>query len=200
MEADIYVNQVDIGRYWPRNAGVTAEQALADVRAGKARFEDYAFLDPHQAAALQVVVDGEKFLPSVPMATVPQPVTPGMVPLNNPDQNSPVIVTGNNEHTVNVLTSIWAQGRTPAYLVMVDCRGSTVDMAVLFGDFTPERLKAALASYRLEEVVTHRRLIVPGLTAALAREFSEATGWEIEIGPVCALELPLFLGDRWLPA
>jgi acetyl-CoA decarbonylase/synthase complex subunit gamma len=52
----------------------------------------------------------------------------------------------------------------------------------------------------LEEKVEHRHMIVPGLTSPLAGNFAESTGWEIEVGPICAVELPLFLGDRWVSA
>ena len=109
-----------------------------------------------------------------------------------------MVVTGNNWHTVNVLTSIWAQGSTPAYLVIVDCLGHTVDMAMIFGDFSPERLQLALINGRLASKVNHRHLIIPGLTSPLVSHFEEATGWEMEIGPICAVELPLALGDRWI--
>jgi len=68
---------------------------------------------------------------------------------------------------------------------------------MVFGEFKPERLRRALQRSNLEEKVAHRRMVVPGLTATLAADFAEATGWEIEVGPVCAAELPLFLGERW---
>ena len=153
MDANIYLDQVDLARYWPQNAAVSLDQALADVRAGRARFAVYPFLDSHQQSAWQLVADAPRFLPPVPMLTVPRPVPPEMVPLNGPDENSLVLVTGNNQHTLDVLSAVWAQGGTPAWLAMVDVLGSTVDMAMVFGDFTPERLKTALVAYRLAELV-----------------------------------------------
>ena len=110
-----------------------------------------------------------------------------------------VSVSGNNRYTFELLASIWTQGKTPAYFLVVDCLGNTVDMAVLFGDFTSGRLLQILEETGLEEKVVHRHMIVPGYTKSLARDFVEATGWEVEVGPVCAVELPLYLGDRWLP-
>ena len=71
-------------------------------------------------------------------------------------------------------------------------------MAVVYGDFTPARLAQVMAESGLESRVKHRHMIVPGLTAPLAADFATATNWEVEVGPVCAVELPLFLGDRWL--
>jgi CO dehydrogenase/acetyl-CoA synthase gamma subunit (corrinoid Fe-S protein) len=47
--------------------------------------------------------------------------------------------------------------------------------------------------------VEQRTLIIPGLAASLAQPLGAATGWEIRVGPICALELPLYFGDYWLP-
>ena len=198
MDADLYLDRIDISRYWPKNAGISSEKAISDVKAGKTRLEDYSFLSCQQIQAFQLVINAKNYLSPVPMMTVPQPIKAEIIPLNGPDENSLVVVTGNNQHTVNVLTSIWAQGNTPAYFAMVDCLGSTVDMAIVFGDFSPERLQQTLMNYRLGELVSHRHMIVPGLTSPLATYFREATSWEIEIGPVCAVELPLALGNRWI--
>jgi acetyl-CoA decarbonylase/synthase complex subunit gamma len=129
---------------------------------------------------------------------VPQPIEAGLFPINEPDEDSLVIVSGNNRLTFEVLATVWAQGITPAYFLLVDCLGSTVDMAMIYGYFTPMRLAQILSTSGLESKVKHRRMIVPGLTAPLADEFAVTTSWDIELGPVCAVELPLFLGDRWV--
>jgi acetyl-CoA decarbonylase/synthase complex subunit gamma len=71
-------------------------------------------------------------------------------------------------------------------------------MAMVYGDFTPARLAQGVQESGLESRVKHRHMIVPGLTAPLAGDFAAATKWEVEVGPVCAVELPLFLGDRWM--
>ena len=122
----------------------------------------------------------------------------GLFPVNGPDESSLVIVTGNSRLTFEVLGTIWAQGVTPAYFLLVDCLGSTVDMAMVYGEFTPARLVQILRESGLESRVKHRHMIVPGFTAPLALKFAEATNWEVEVGPVCAAELPLFLWDRWM--
>ena len=121
-----------------------------------------------------------------------------LFPLNEPDENALVIVSGNSKLTFEILATVWAQGITPGYFLLVNCLGNTVDMAVVYEDFTPKRLLQALKESGLEEKVTYRHLIVPGVTAPLLDDFIVATGWEIEVGPICAVELPLFLGERWI--
>ncbi len=198
QEADLYLTRVDICRYWPADVGLSCKDFMDRWAAGKGNMEDYAFLTARQAHSFKLVLEAKKYLPSVPLLTVPQPVEAGLFPINEPDESSLVIVSGNNQLTFEVLATIWAQGATPAYFLLVDCLGNTVDMAMVYGDFTPVRLAQTLRASGLESKVKHRRMIVPGWTAPLADEFATATNWEIEVGPVCAVELPLFLGERWV--
>lgn len=198
QEADLYLTKIDICRYWPANVGLSCKDFMDRWSAGKASIEDYDFLTPRQVHSFKLVLEAKKYLPSVPLLTVPQPMEAGLFPINEPDEGSLVIVSGNNRLTFEVLATIWAQSVTPAYFLLVDCLGNTVDMAMVYGDFTPRRIAQMLTTSNLENKVKHRRMIVPGLTASLADEFAAATNWEIEVGPVCAVELPLFLGDRWV--
>jgi len=198
MDADLYLDYIESRRYWPQRVGVSFDKAMTEISEGKTRLEDYDFLTPQQVKAFRAALNAKDYLPTVPMVTVPQPLNPEVIPLNTPDESSLVVVTGNNLLTIDVITTVWSQSNTPAYLVIVDCLGHTVDMAMIFGEFSPERLKKAFTDGRLEETVNHRHMVVPGLTSPLAQQFGEATGWEIEIGPICAAELPLALGDRWV--
>jgi CO dehydrogenase/acetyl-CoA synthase gamma subunit (corrinoid Fe-S protein) len=197
-EADLYLNTIDLCRYWPANVEMPCRDFLTRLAAGKGDIEDCTFLTPEQVQAFRLVLEAKTYLPSVPQLTVPQPIEKGLLPINEPGEDSLVIVTGNNQSTFEVLATIWAQDITPAYFLLVDCLGSTVDMAVIYGDFTPARLAQVMVESGLESRVKHRHMIVPGLTASIAADFAKATNWEIEVGPVCAVELPLFLGDRWL--
>lgn len=198
LGADLYLTKVDICRYCPEDVRSLCKDFTDRWADGEGSKEDYAFLNSRQGRSFKLVLEAQKYLPSIPLVTVPQPMEAGLFPINEPDDHSLVIVSGNNRLTFEVLTTVWAQGITPAYFLLVDCRGSTVDMAMVYGDFTPMRLTQILSSSGLENKVNHRRMIVPGLTAPLADEFAMTTNWEIEVGPVCAVELPLFLGERWV--
>jgi len=197
-EADLYTNQIDIASYWPENASVPYDEFISQLKAGEADIKDYPFLTSKQFQAFKVVVEADSYLPSVPLLTMPRPTAPELIYMNEPDSDSLVLVSGNNQHTIEVLATIWAQGVTPAYFLIVDCLGSTVDMAVVYEAFTPERLVQAIKECGLEEKVEHRNMIVPGSTAPLAKDFHRATNWNIEVGPLCGVELPLFLGERWV--
>jgi len=197
MKANLYLDQVDLQRYWPADAAISSEDFLDTVKAGKSSVDDYTFLTWRQKQAFRLVLDADTLLPEIPLTTLPQPIPAELIPLNKPDEDSLVIATGNNQYTLEVLTTVWSWGTTPAYFLLVDCLGNTADMAIVYGEFTPERLQKALKKSGLENMVRHRHLIVPGFTEPLKADFTRITGWEIEVGPVCAMELPLFLGDRW---
>jgi hypothetical protein len=198
QEADLYLTSVGLCRYWPADAEISCRDFMARLAAGKADMEDCTFLTSRQVQGFKLVLEAKTYLPLVPQLTMPQPMGKGLFPINEPDESSLVIVTGNNRLTFEVLATIWAQGITPAYFLLVDCLGSTVDMAMVYGDFTPTRLAQIVMESGLESSVKHRHMIVPGLTAPLAEDFAVATNWEIEVGPVCAVELPLFLRERWI--
>jgi CO dehydrogenase/acetyl-CoA synthase gamma subunit (corrinoid Fe-S protein) len=97
------------------------------------------------------------------------------------------------------MTGLLATTISPFYLLLVDCRGDTVDMAMVFRSFTPQRLTQSLDAHRLAVRLSHRRLLLPGILAPLKEELAAYTGWEIQVGPICAAELPLFLGEAWQP-
>jgi CO dehydrogenase/acetyl-CoA synthase gamma subunit (corrinoid Fe-S protein) len=198
LDADLYLKKIDLCRYWPANAGISCQDFISRIAVGKSKVEDFTFLSRNQMQAFKLVLEAKNYLPSVPLLTIPQPVEKGLLPINQPDENSLVIVTGNNRFTFDVLAAVWAQGITPAHFLLIDCLGNTVDMAMVYQDFTPGHLVQAVAESHLESLVKHRHLILPGFTAPFAKEFAAATNWEIEIGPICAVELPLFLGDRWI--
>lgn len=197
-KADQYLSQIDPCRYWPVEAPGSCEQFMRRIKEGEQHIDDYPFLTSRQIQAYKVVLEVERYLPETTVIPLPQPIEAGLFTVNDPGQNDLVIVSGNSSLTFEVLTSVWAQGVTPAYLLLVDCLGNTVDMAMIYGDFTPVKLNQAIEKCGLVEKVEHRRLIVPGLTSPLAEDFGEGTGWEIEVGPICAVELPLYLGDRWM--
>ena len=99
-----------------------------------------------------------------------------------------------------MLTGLLALTVSPFYLLQVDTRGDTADMAMIYRSFTPQRLDQALETHRLAARLSHRDLIIPGVVAPMKEELAGyLTGWQIRPGPICAAELPLFLGADWQP-
>ena len=120
-------------------------------------------------------------------------VKPGLYALGRPDASAPVLVTANYKLTFDqVRTSLHA---IDAWLLVIDTRGINVWCAAGKGTFCAEEVARMVGESRLAEVVSHRRLVLPQLSApgVAAHEVKEACGFRVTFGPVRAADLPAFL-------
>ena len=205
LKADLYINRIDIAPYLAPEecrglGGPDCGQVAARLKEGRLKPEDAAALSPARRQALSLAVRALEILPVVQSLELPRPVPPDLFEINEPGPESPVLVTGNSEFTLAVVTGLLALTISPFYLLLVDTRGDTVDMSMVYRSFTPQRLDQGLSAQRLADKVRHRQLIIPGVVAPLKEELAAYTGWDIRVGPICVAELPLFLGEAdWQP-
>jgi hypothetical protein len=200
LKADLYVDKIALAPYLsPKEcrelAGSDCPQVVARLRAGSLKPEDFRSLSPAKRYALSLAVRALEVLPAVQSLELPRPVAPEMFEINEPGREAPVLVTGNSEFTLAVVTGLLALTISPFYLLLVDTRGDTVDMSMVYRSFTPQRLDQGLEAHRLADKVSHRQLIIPGVVGPLKEELASYTDWEIRVGPICIAELPLFLGE-----
>ena len=104
-----------------------------------------------------------------------------------------MLVTANYKLTFDELRS--ALDDVDAWLLVVDTRGINVWCAAGKGTFCAEEVARMVRETRLAEVVEHRRLVLPQLSApgVAAHEVKEACGFRVTFGPVRAADLPAFL-------
>jgi len=202
--ANLYADRIDLARYLiqeecPGRGADTPSRLAAALRKGALLLEECPGMPPRKRYALSLALRADEIMPPVQSLELPQPVKPELHEINEPGPDTPVLVTGNSEFTLAVLTGVLATTVSPLFLLVVDCRGDTVDMAMIYRSFTPQRLDQAIESNKLAARVAHRRLIIPGILAPLKEELAAYTGWEIVVGPICAAELPLFMGEAWEP-
>jgi CO dehydrogenase/acetyl-CoA synthase gamma subunit (corrinoid Fe-S protein) len=205
LKANLYVDKIDLAPYLSPEecrglGGSDCSRVIARLEAGSLAPEDCLALTPAKRYALSLALRASQILPVVQSLELPRPVPAELFEINEPGAEAPVLVTGNSEFTLAVVTGLLALTVSPFYLLLVDTRGDTVDMAMIYRSFTPQRLDQGLETHRLAEKVGHRRLIIPGVVAPLREELAAYTGWDIRVGPICVAELPLFLGDAaWQP-
>ena len=205
LYADLYVDKIDLAPYLTpedcRGAGVTDGARLAaKLKEGVLRPEDCPGFSAQKRYALSLALRAQEILPPIQSLEFPRPVPPDLFEINDPGPEAPVLVTGNSEFTLTVLTGLLALTISPFYLLQVDTRGDTADMAMIYRSFTPQRLDQALEAQRMAARLSHRDLIIPGVLAPMREELAGyLSGWTIVPGPICAAELPLFLGDKWQP-
>lgn len=120
-------------------------------------------------------------------------VDPGLYALGQPDDSSPVLVTANYKMSFDRLRSA-LPGRN-AWIVALDTSGVNVWCAAGKGTFGTDELAERVRSCRLDQVVSHRRLILPQLSApgVSAHRVRSLTGFEVVYGPILASDLPAFL-------
>jgi len=133
-------------------------------------------------------------------------VKPGLYALGQPNANAPVLVTGNYDLTVRRLLRD-TQG-IDAYLLVVNSAGINVWCASGGGHFTADKVIAAVRINHLEQVVNHRHLILPQLSATGVdgNRITSETGWDVWWGPVYSKDIPAYLaagqqkddGIRWV--
>ncbi len=124
----------------------------------------------------------------------PIQVQPGVYEINDPKEDSPVMVTTNFSITYfSVANEVDGSGN-PGWLLVADAEGMSVLTAWAAGKFDAERIAKAVKAADMENKVNHRKLIIPGHVSVLLGELEEELpGWEIQVGPRESVDLPGYL-------
>lgn len=120
-------------------------------------------------------------------------VDPGLYALGCPDDKSPVLVSANYKLSFDTLRSA-LKGRD-LWILALDTNGVNVWCAAAKGTFSTTELVRRLEFSRLEEVVSHRSLILPQLAApgVAAHEVKRLSGFKVTYGPIRSADLPAFI-------
>ena len=202
IAADLYLDKIDFLKYLPgtdcQECGeLSCATFVRELKGGNQTPSNCTFLTDNQIRAFHLALQGEKIIPQVPALDLPRPGATGLVEINRPSMSSLMLITGNSEFTQEVLTSIMAYTLSSYWLLFVDCRGDTVDMAMIYQSLQVERIMAALEESPIHQEQARRELILPGFASILKEPLEEQTGYRVRVGPLCIVELPLFLGDDW---
>jgi acetyl-CoA decarbonylase/synthase complex subunit gamma len=128
----------------------------------------------------------------------PIQVKPGIYEINNPKPDDPLMVTTNFSITYfSVANEIESSG-IPGWLLVADAEGMSVLTAWAAGKFDAERIAKGVNTMNVADKISHQRLIIPGHVAVLMGELEEELpGWEINVGPREAVDLPNYLKTQW---
>jgi CO dehydrogenase/acetyl-CoA synthase gamma subunit (corrinoid Fe-S protein) len=200
--ADVYLDTIDFLRYLKRTdcaqCGIAScEEFINSLRKKLKKPQDCPFLTKNEVYAFEVALKSKDLLPEVPLLTHPRPSLAGLVELNNPHPDSVVLISGNNEYTEQVIMTILGTTTSAFFVIFADADGNTVDMAMVYRTLTAERIHKALIESGIEEKARKRDMIIPGFASPLKKEIEQLTGWQVQVGPICAGELPLFLSEIW---
>lgn len=120
-------------------------------------------------------------------------VNPGLYGIGNPDKDSEVLVTANFKLTFDHLRE--ALKNVNAWILVLDTKGINVWCAAGKGTFSTQELVRQIQRTSLDQVVKHKRVIVPqlGATGVSAKQVKKASGFSVIYGPISAKDIPAFL-------
>ena len=122
-------------------------------------------------------------------------IAPGLYGVGEPDAESPVMVTANYKLSFDALRcSLSGIG---AWILVLDTRSINVWCAAGKGTFSTREVAERVKATGIEKIVTHRRLILPQLSASgvVARQVKTMCGFEVVWGPVHARHIKDFLDN-----
>jgi acetyl-CoA decarbonylase/synthase complex subunit gamma len=127
--------------------------------------------------------------PQRPMAT-----EQGIYEINNPDENSPVLITTNFSLTYFIVSGEIEGSRVPTWLLVMDTEGLSVLTAWAAGKFVADAIGPFVKKCGIAEKIKHNSLVIPGYSASISGELEEELpDWKITIGPREAAHIPAFL-------
>jgi hypothetical protein len=123
-------------------------------------------------------------------------VAPGLYALGSPDSEAEVLVTANYKLTFDRLRKETAG--LNAWLLVLDTRGINVWCAAGKKNFSSEEVISQVKKTGLERLVSHRKLILPQLSATgvSAIQVKRGCGFEVVWGPIRARDLRAFLANH----
>ena len=116
-------------------------------------------------------------------------VAPGLYAFGEPGPHDDVLVSANYKLSFDMLRS--QLGGLNCWILVLDTKGINVWCAAGKGTFGTEELVRRLFEARLEEVVNHRRLLLPqlGAVGVNAHEVRRRSGFRVSFGPVRAADI-----------
>lgn len=202
LQADLYEKSIKMDPYVSsgdcRACGFHSRNEFLDsLRAGRLK-PSRCKMAKRRFLQLLWAAKPDEILPEIEVLQLPNPGPVGLTPINRPQKDSPILVSGNSKLTIEVLLAVLSTTLSPFWLLVVDTDGHTVDMAMVYGVLTAERVMEGLAREKTDQVAPQSALFLPGLAEPIHNDLAGQSGRRVNVGPVCAAELPLFFGkSNW---
>jgi acetyl-CoA decarbonylase/synthase complex subunit gamma len=124
---------------------------------------------------------------------IPIQVKPELYEINNPTEDSPLMVTTNFSLTYFTVAGDIENSKIPSYLQVVDTEGLSVMTAFAAGKLTADMVVEALEKSGATEKIKHKKIIIPGMIARMSAKLNEKSGREVLVGPRESSGLPKYL-------
>ena len=173
----------------------TPERQIARATALLCKYAGIVLVDTVEPWAILALLTARQNIYTDPQK--PVQVQAKLYAVGDPGPDSPVLFTTNFSLTYYTVEGDVEASRVPSWILVVDTEGTSV-LTAYSGDKLSEKTVAkAMADAKLDAVVRHRKLIIPGYVAVMSGKLEEATGWQILVGPRESSALPRYLQDVW---
>ena len=127
----------------------------------------------------------------------PAQVQPGLHAIGDVNENSPVYCTTNFSLSFYLVEGEVSSTRIPSYILSVDTNGTSVLTAYADNRYTAESIAAAIKSTGLEDKVSHKNIVTPGMVAVIKGALEEESGWNVIVGPREASGITKFAKEKF---
>ena len=126
-------------------------------------------------------------------------IAPGLYKIGDPDSSSPVFISSNYKMSFDILRKNLKGIK--GWIIVLETYGINVWCAAGKGTFGTDELVRMINKTKINEVVDHKRLIVPQLGAPgiSAHEVKKRTGLNVIYGPVRSSDIHEFLRENLIP-
>jgi len=127
--------------------------------------------------------------PQRPLAT-----KEGIYEINNPKDDSPVLITSNFSLTYFIVSGEIENSKVPCWLLVKDTEGLSVMTAWAAGKFGADTMSPFVKKCGIDVKVKHRKLVIPGYIASESGGLEEELpGWQAMVGPREGAHIPAYL-------
>ena len=170
-------------------------EALAKASLLLCRYSNIIVLDIFDEAMLTALYTLRQGIYTDPQK--PLQVEAKVYEINEPDENSVVLVTTNFALTYFAVANELESSGIPAYLIVTPSDGMSVLTAWSADKFNSEIALKAVVNSGLKDKVKRKEIIIPGLLADMKEELEDVLdGWDIIVGTNEAYNLPDFINSR----
>ncbi len=129
----------------------------------------------------------------------PMTTEQGIYPINNPVENSPVLITSNFSLTYFIVSGEIEASRVPTWLLVVNTDGLSVLTAWAAGKFVGDLIGPFVKKCGIEDKSKIKELVIPGAAAIISGDLEEELpNWKIKIGPREGAHIPAYLRQNYL--
>jgi len=174
----------------------TWERELARATQAVAKYAGVIVLDHTEPSVYYALITLRQNIYTDPQK--PIQVEPKLYEIGSPTADSPIMITTNFSLTYFSVSGEAEGAGMPSWLLVADSDGQSVLTAWAAGKFDAEKIAKTVKASGIENMVNHRKLVIPGHVAGLSGEVEEELpGWTIMVGPRDAVDIPNYLKTVW---